>query len=449
MRNAIGVVCFISSCLGLSASASAGTWKAGAAKVGITPSQFMWMSGYAARTHPSDGKISNLFAKAMVIEDEGGNRALLITMDLIGVTREISRAVCEHAEQKFHIPRSAIMLCASHTHSGPVLESNLQSMFDLDATQQRLVHEYTEELKAKLVHLVDDAADQLVPSRIEFAHGTAGFAVNRRNNKEADVPKLREAGTLKGPVDHDLPVLAVRDESGKLIAIVFGYACHATTLSGYEWCADWPGFAQEELEKDFPGTTALFVAGCGGDQNPIPRRTVEQAKDYGHQAAAGAQAALEHSSPIAPTITTAYKEIDLPFASVPDRAALNQELKSKNPYIAHRAKLELARLDRGETLSPTYPYPVAVWKLGTNLTWVFLGGEVVVDYSLRLKHELGERTTWVSAYSNDVMAYIPSLRVLKEGGYEGGGAMIYYGLPSPWAPPVEEMIVKQVHELAK
>ena len=86
-----------------------------------------------------------------------------------------------------------------------------------------------------------------------------------------------------------------------------------------------------------------------------------------------------------------------------------------------------------------------VWQLGDGLTWVLLGGEVVVDYSLRLKKELGPGRTWVAAYTNDVMAYIPSLRVLNEGGYEGEGSMVYYALPTKWAPEVEELIVKEVH----
>ena len=73
---------------------------------------------------------------------------------------------------------------------------------------------------------------------------------------------------------------------------------------------------------------------------------------------------------------------------------------------------------------------------------------MVVDYALRLKRELGPRT-WAMGYANDVMAYIPSKRVLLEGGYEGGGAMVYYGLPTVWSAEVEEKIMagllRQVH----
>jgi hypothetical protein len=105
-------------------------------------------------------------------------------------------------------------------------------------------------------------------------------------------------------------------------------------------------------------------------------------------------------------------------------------------------------MEKQGSLRKTYPYPVQVWQVGNDLKLVTLGGEVVVDYSLRLKRELGQGRTWVMGYANDVMAYIPSLRVLKEGGYEGGGAMVYYGLPTVWAPRVEEHILATVREQA-
>jgi len=131
---------------------------------------------------------------------------------------------------------------------------------------------------------------------------------------------------------------------------------------------------------------------------------------------------------------------------VPTREQLTKDAESKDRYVAGRAKLLLSQLDRDGKLPATYSYPVQSWRLGDGLQLVLLGGEAVVDYSLRLKRELGP-STWVAAYSNDVMAYIPSRRVLTEGGYEGGGAMVYYGLQAPWAPEVEESIVGTVHRL--
>lgn len=423
------------------------SWKAGAARINITPEHLMWMSGYSARTKPAEGKLTDLWAKALVLEDPAGRRGVLVTMDLVGIPRYLSVAVCRELEAKYHLPRAAVMLSVSHTHTGPVVRRNLDTMYNLDATQQQYITDYTESLRSKLTAVVGEALKALAPAQLRWGNGKATFAVNRRNNKEADVPRLREAGQLKGPVDHDLPVLAVSDPQGKLKAVVCGYACHATVLSFYQWSGDYPGFAQIDLEKAHPGAIALFWAGCGGDQNPLPRRTVALAESYGRQLADGVETVLEKPiTPVRGTLAETYAEIDLPFGDLPNREQLLKDAGGSNRYAAARAKALLKQLEEKGSLRGTYPYPVQVWQLGPDLTWIALGGEVVVDYSLRLKKELGPGTIWVTAYANDVMAYIPSLRVLKEGGYEGGGAMVYYGLPAAWGPRVEELIVAAVHD---
>ena len=106
-------------------------------------------------------------------------------------------------------------------------------------------------------------------------------------------------------------------------------------------------------------------------------------------------------------------------------------------------------LDRGGKLPEGYAYPIAVWQFGKGPRWIVLSSEVVVDYSLRLKGQYGWNDTWVSAYANDFCGYMPSLRVLKEGGYEGGEAMAAQGHPGPWGDSVEELIVAKVAELVK
>ena len=433
-----------------SAAGEEPAWKAGVAKVKITPEKLMWMSGYGNRTKPAEAKLDDLWAKALVLEDADGKRVVLVTMDLVGIARDLSQAVCAELKKKYGLSRDAVVLAVSHTHSGPVVGNNLRTMFDLDEAQQKLVDEYAATLQKNLVSVVGAALDDLAPARVEWGNGQATFAVNRRNNKEADVPKLREAGELKGPVDHDLPVLAVRDAKGELRAVVCGYACHATVLDGMQWSGDYPGYAHVALEKAHPHAVALFWAGCGADQNPVPRRKVALAEEYGKTLADGVEAVLRAPmTPLKGQLRSAYTEIDLPLAELPSRDQLVKDSMDKNRFIAIRAKMLLKKLDKEGSLAGTYPYPVQAWQLGSELTFVALGGEVVVDYSLRVKKELGRDGVWVAGYTNDVMAYIPSLRVLKEGGYEGGGAMVYYGLPTVWGPKVEELIVAAVHEQVK
>lgn len=451
----MGVVCIVAcashtlDAAGLAAGVDSAAWKAGVARACITPSDGMWMSGYAGRDRPADGKLTDLWAKALAFEDEAGARHVLVVLDLVGIDRATARAIAGGVTATHGLPRESLALATTHTHSGPIVGDNLRAMYAIDDAAWALVRRDTERLVATVVRVVGEALDDLRPAKVAWTVGRAHVAVNRRANVEKDVPDLRAADRLAGPVDHDVPVLVVRepgvDGDPGVRAVVAGYACHATVLSGYQWSGDWPGYAQIELEKRYPGATALVWIGCGADQNPLPRRTVELAERYGADCAAAVVQALERRTvPVAGRLAAAFSEIPLEFAALPTRAELEQAATSADRFQAARARLLLETLRRDGSLAATYPYPVQTWRLGDGPHWVFLGGEVVVDFAVRLKSELGPGRTWVAGYCNDVMAYIASRRVLAEGGYEGAGAMVYYGLPSPWAPSSEDAIVAAV-----
>ncbi len=422
-------------------------WKAGVAKTVITPSQRMWMSGYASRDRSAEGTLHDLWAKALVIEDADANRAVLVTLDLVGISGELSSTIRDRIQDRYGLTRSQIALATSHTHSGPIVGGLTRFIYFLDDDQNRLVDEYARFLSDRIVAVVGEALTDIAPATLQHGMGSATFAVNRRNNREADVPQLRKDNKLEGPFDHELPVLTVRRD-GELHAIVFGYACHSTVLSSYQWSGDWPGFAQIEIEQRHPGVTAMFWAGCGADQNPLPRRTVELAEDYGKQTATAVDKVLAgEMHTVKGGLTTKYKEIELAFDTLPTRDQLLEDIESKNRYEVARARLLLERLDRGNSLPSTHPYPLQMWSIGDDIRFVILGGEVVVDYSLRIKAEISNKTVWVASYANDVLAYIPSRRVLLEGGYEGATSMVYFGHPTIWAQDVEERIMKAVGNL--
>ncbi|MCA9132617.1 MAG: neutral/alkaline non-lysosomal ceramidase N-terminal domain-containing protein [Planctomycetales bacterium] len=423
------------------------SWKAGVAKAKITPSQPMWMSGFASRDRPAEGTLHDLWAKALVLEDPAGQRAVLVTLDLVGIGRELSSLICDRLQERHGLTRAQIALSTSHTHSGPIVGDLTRFIYFLDDTQEKLVDEYAAFLSNQVLAVVDAALQDVAPASLQHGMGQAGFAVNRRNNTEANVPELRQGGQLQGPVDHELPVLCVQRD-GACQAILFGYACHATALSLYQWSGDWPGFAQLEIEQRHPGAIAMFWAGCGADQNPLPRRTLELATDYGRQAADAVDAVLDGAMrPINGRLTTRFQEIELAFDTLPTREQLLETSESSNRYEAARAKLLLERLDSQGSLPSGHPYPLQRWGIGDEICFMILGGEVVVDYALRIKTELAEHVVWVASYANDVLAYIPSRRVLLEGGYEGGGSMVYFGHPSIWAIDVEDRIMKAVREL--
>lgn len=419
--------------------------KIGVGRQVITPEEPMWLAGYAGRSEPSDGKLHDLWAKALAVEDAEGRRAVLVTTDLIGVTTTITEAAAALAEEHLGVPRARFLLTASHTHCGPVVRDSLLNMYGLDEEQLRRMDAYTARLPELIFAAAQEAMEDLQPGSLHWGIGNAGFAGNRRSYT---LSGISNAHNPIGPVDHDVPVLLARDADGAARALLFGYACHNTTLDIQQFNGDYAGFAQLALEEALPGMTAMFVAGCAGDQNPYPRREISLAAQHGQELAQGVLDALEEElAPVRGALRARFEEIALPLSTPPPREALEEDLESSNVYVQRRARHLLQRMEAEGGLPDSHPYPIQVWQFGEDLQITALGGEVVVDYSLRLKHELGRDRQFIIAYANDTPGYIPSLRILREGGYEGEGAMLYYGL-WPWAPAVEETIIAKVHELS-
>jgi hypothetical protein len=349
---------------------------------------------------------------------------------------------------KTGLTRERLMLTSSHTHCGPVIRSSLNDMYDMSPDEWKKVEAYTKRLQPILVEVVTAALDDLKPARLSVGSGTTRFAMNRR---EATPKGVIIGKNPEGPVDHDVPVLRVESADGKLRAVVFGYACHNTTLSFYQLCGDYAGYAQAELEKAHLGALAMFWIGCGADANPNPRGTVELCEKHGRDLAEAVGAVLaKPMTPLAGPVAARYGTVALSLDTLPERQKWADDALSKQAAVRNRAARFLKAIDAGGKVPDRYAdYPVQVWRFGDGLVWVALGGEVVVDYDLRLKREIGTKPLWVTAYANDVMAYIPSERVLKEGGYEADSSMIYYGMPTKWAPGLEDLIIRKTVDLSK
>jgi hypothetical protein len=420
----------------------------------VTPSYPTRLMGYGNRKTESEGVASPLKVRAIAIGEGTSTSpdtgpAVLITVDNCAVGAFITDAVAKRLQAKAGIPRERLVVCATHTHCAPALASGLDFIFGvpIPADQRGRIERYTKELTDAMEHVALDALAARAQGRLSWGQGTVAFAANRRVLKRG---KWTGFGVNpSGPTDHSLPVLRVTDPAGKVRAVLVNYACHCTTLGG-EFnlvCAEWAGYACDEIERQYPGATALVTIGCGADANPEPRRNLDDARNHA--------AALAHESgrllsttltPLPGRITARFQQIDLPMAPRPDRATLEERSRrSGSEGMFARALIE--RIDRGETLPASIPYPVQTWCFGDDLAMIFLGGEVVVDYALRLKWEGDASRLWVTAYSNDVPCYIASKRVLAEGGYEADQSMVFYGRPARLAPEAEDLIVGTVHAL--
>jgi neutral ceramidase len=396
------------------------TWRVGVAQADITPKDLLWMAGYAGRKKPAEGRVQSLFAKALAIEDEASNTVVFVTLDLIGVPQSIRRTIAERLERELMIPGANLVMNASHTHSGPSLRTvppapPKDESVENTGTQQSFA--YTQKLEQDIFAVIAQALARKEASRLTWNKARCGFAMNRRRDYSlpAGHPNASLAPNPDGPVDHEVPALRIEAPDGSLKAVLFGYACHNTCLGFYNFCGDYAGYAQEYLQQHRPGFVAMFLMGCGADQNPYPRRSdvvpgitdLELAQQHGRSLSNAVEMALTvNPRPVSGPVRAAYEEIKLDYA--------------KSGRAPH-------------------DYPVQVIKFGKDLTLITLGSEVVVDYSLRFKREFaGAAGVWVAGYSNDYTGYVPSLRVLKEGGYEAAAG---------WAESVEDRIADKVHEL--
>ncbi|MCX8091796.1 MAG: neutral/alkaline non-lysosomal ceramidase N-terminal domain-containing protein [Verrucomicrobiae bacterium] len=433
------------------AAATAPFWRVGIAQVNITPTTNLWMAGFAARTRPAEGKLDDLFAKVLVLEAPDGELTVLLTADLVGIPKWLYENLCRELARRHGLTRAQLRLAASHTHSGPVLRDALQDIYPWDQTHRKLSEDYSAWLEPQLIAVIERALAQRTPATLWAGQGRATFALNRRTNDESKLQQMLQRGEKpKGPSDFAVPVLAVRAPDQRLRAVVFGYAAHTSTLTQNQlWSADYCGVTMRALEANHPGATALFWQGCGSDQSAAPRGTLELCRQRGEELASAVETVLQQPmTPLPPRLRAAFEFVALDFGEQPSEEDL-KKLAQGSDYRARWARRLGSERAAGRSFASGYPeFPVQVWKLGADQLWIALGGEVCVDYALRFKSEYGSNV-WVTAYANDVMAYIPSRRLWEEGGYQAG-AFEVYGLPATrWCGDIEDRIAGAVNRLVQ
>ncbi len=439
------------SVLFLSSVTAFAEWQAGAAKADITPTESVPLAGYGGKSRMSQRVEHAIWLKALALKDDSGAISVLVTADLVGLSDKMIAVIAKNAMEKHRIPRERLILNTSHNHSCPVTEDVLWLYYEFTLEEAAVKDRYTAMVYAKYDEVIGKAIASLAPAELAFEQGLAGVAVNRRRSRGP------ESRALGGQVDHDVPVITVKS-GNDLKAIVFGYSCHTTALGGLSINGDYAGFAQLNLEKQFPGSVAMFVQNCGGDANPLPRirgkntdaEATSLASKYGEiLAEAVSQVVAGTMTPLSGPIRVAMGETELELQpGIP-----LDELKQRVPNLTGMPKREFEHFIRQyETLGSTpdrVKYPIQVWRFGADFTFIALTGETVVDYSLKFKAAYGWNNTWVCGYNNDLLSYVPSLRVLKEGGYEGVTGMFEYGHRAPYTETVEERITTKVEELVK
>jgi hypothetical protein len=398
----------------------------------------MWLAGWAARRKPGLDKAEDLFCKALALEDRFGQRVVIVTLDLIAVPRDMALSVFKKVRDRWNLSRDCLLFNASHTHSGPEVRPDKVPFFEIPPEFAAKIGPYASWLDEQITNAIGSALKDIKPANLNVASAKADFAHNRRASG--------------GPADHDVPVLEVADITGQPVAILFGYACHNLTLplSFCQYHGDYAGLAQEHLQQAFPGASALFLTGAAADQDPAPRGDVESTDRHARTLAAAVQQALAGSKrPITGRLRAAFEEVALNFLPLPSAESLKADIASDDAPRRRKAGFLRSAIAEGRTFPTMYPCPVQVLRFGDELLLIALGGEPVAEYAQMCKAEFAGPMVWVAGYSNDMFGYLPTRRVLLEGGYEGGRALLWSALPAPFAESAEEDLMRMVRRLVQ
>lgn len=419
-------------------------WIAGAAKTDVTPQMEVRLSGYAVRKEATKEVADRLFARALAMRYQDKPWMIIVSIDTIGMPASLTDRISVELKNRYQLERRQVVFCGTHSHYTPHLVDSIPNLFDLPLSDKELAasEEYTQQLMDGIIDAIGKAIQKAEPSKVSIGEGMAGFALNRRPpagpNATAENP---------GPVDRSVRVLRVANLANKEIAIAYQYACHCTTIpaSDNKISSDWAGLSAASLEKDFAGAIALPIIGCGADANPTPRGTYELAQKYGTELAAAVKSVCKGSTVELPPPDRISFDFVALSSERPSRERLQEMLQNPQPQQQRFAASMIEIWNRRGRIPETYPEPVHLWRFGKDLTWIFMGGEVVVDYQLRLAKEIQNTSkVWVAGYTDDVFAYVASERLRGEGGYEVDTSMLYYNRPGRWEAGTEQLLVDRI-----
>ncbi|MEM7445176.1 MAG: neutral/alkaline non-lysosomal ceramidase N-terminal domain-containing protein [Pseudomonadota bacterium] len=410
--------------------------KAGVAVVDVTPDSGLLMAGFAARTKPAECAHDRLTVRALAINDTA-----LVVADVIGFHHEMSARIrdrCPFAAQN-------VMICATHTHGGPVsMAGRLHAAADPG---------YLTRLENSCVLAIEKALADQAPSTLTYAEGTDPDVA--RNRRHAD-----------GPIDRALPVLRVHGQDGTLRAILVNYACHPVVLGAHnrQWTGDYPHYVRANLEQTHPGATAIFLTGCIGDLNTghsaeasitldVPsERTFEAAETIGEKIATAALDGVEQT--LGASTAQAETSVDLTFErreTAPLETLRHDWLEEAARSSEARATLLRIWADWARDIAPRTPTPqserVALLNWG-GLQIIGMPGEIFASIALDLRAALAGKPVMLAGFCEDNPGYIPPKQEYQYGGYEVEEAHRFYGQSATVAPGCAEAIRDAAFRLA-
>jgi hypothetical protein len=390
---------------------------ASAFKVDITPQSGIKMWGYSTRQGNSNGVLDPLFAKGLVLSD-GQVRVALITLDLGRTFAPVAMGIVrENAKSKGDIDE--VLFFASHTHSGPSLESHL-SKEDIPAWEMAMLE--------KISDGIVRASQTMVPAAIGTGIGEAWIGHNRIKVQPDGSVKMFWRNPTKvptSPVDDHVGVLRIDNLNTEPLAVLVNYSCHPVVLGpdNLQYSADFPGAMSRVVESELgDGVICLFLQGAPGDINPYFDKTllrengVELMRETGEELGREVVRVAKAIRPEVPEKASIRYSLDtLPFQLRWDRDTVINGLKSMAGAAA---------ASRYEKLfSQEMELPVTTLVINEEIALTGMPGEPYVQFAMQSRQIFPTRSTFFAGYANGYFGYFPTLQGAVTGGY-GGNSLV-------------------------
>ena len=434
---------------------------AGTARADITPPLGYLLQGHGARNKPSEKVHDPLELKVLSMR-KGKDRVLIASCDLAGFDPKFIELARRDISEKTGLAPFQVLICASHTHTGP---------FTLDLLGEdasNIIPEYMSVVSKKIAGTAMEAMNNEEEVLARYGRTKIDMGIVNRRRKNPD-------GTIggpdpSGPVDYEVSVLSFEREKGDPLAILFNYGCHPTTLAAdiFQVSADFPGAAKREIEHFYPGTMAHFTNGCFGDVRPnlldskgenFRGGSFGDLQRMGRLLASGVIRAREEAVPLPVEKLEGRLEV-FPFPFDPGYRFKDEEslekifpglvYKFRKTYQPLESELRwkefwMEKLRRKEAVPPTVNRDIQVIKIG-GVRIIGIPGEAVAETGLKIKKTLG--TAFTVGVSNGYLSYMPSAGVLEEGGYEAS-LFFYQEYPGPFASDTERLMLERIYSMAR
>jgi hypothetical protein len=425
--------------------------RAAAGQVDLSPRPGLWMTGYAARITPARGVHDPIMARALWL-DNGESALVIVSCDLLGLAPAAAAALRLRIARRAPIPAGNILICCTHTHSGP-------ACMPMRGVMGRVDHTWLAEAGDRIVQLVIGLAADLKPARLSFAATTvAAIGFNRQAAGRA--------------TDEELSVLAVEAFDGESLATILAYATHAVVLGpdSLDYSADWPGAAAAAIASRRGGVGMVLQGACG-DVDPLVQQergwgqgTHDDAQQIGQRLAEEAAALLADAprkSGVSLRVANASVAVALDRPPSPTElaemtAAWERERTETTGAVEARtlaAMLDWAAELRQAMTRSAVPSSIAAAVSVAALDDIRLVGlpfEAYSDIALRIKKDLSPSRTVFAGYTNGLIGYCPTRRAKDEGGYgPAASARWFSGLLTPIGYGADDTLVREAASLAR